>query len=253
MSEHATAGHGHAPHWEVSVWPLVISFGILFAVALAFAAKFVYHNALLAVIFLGLGVPMILAGIVGWVKEGISGHGEGLAFPAMGWFIVAEAMIFVSFFANYWFMRLTAPYWPPTGTPVMPKILPMVMTVTLVASSFTIHYGEHLLAKGNRGGFVNWLLITIALGVAFMSMSAYEWNHLIHQGFVFDTNAYSTVFYTITGFHGGHVLVGLCIFLALLFPVLRGKVNEPFVKTAGIYWHFVDIVWFFVVSQVYYW
>jgi cytochrome c oxidase subunit 3 len=243
----------HAHHWETSPYPLVITAGILFALPFAFALKFAYHQPLAAVLSLGLGVPLVVAGVAGWVREAIGGHGEGLAFPAMGWFILAEAMIFVSFFASYWFMRLTAPEWPPAGTVELPKVMPLVMTGVLVASSLTIHHGEALLHRGSRKGYVTWLLVTIALGLAFLGMSAYEWSHLMHQGFAFETNAYSTAFFSITGFHGAHVIIGLGIFVAVLLPALRGRLNHGFVRTAGLYWHFVDIIWFFVVSQVYYW
>lgn len=251
MTQHTIAEH--TAHWETSPWPLVISAGILFLLPFSFALHFVYHLSLLAVMSLGIGAPMVIAGIVGWVREAIGGHGEGLAFPAMGWFILAEAMIFVSFFASYWFMRLTAPAWPPAGTVPLPTVMPMVMTGVLVASSLTVHHAEALLERGSRSGFVTWLFVTVALGLAFLGMSAFEWSHLLHEGFTFETNAFGTVFYTITGFHGAHVIVGLGIFLAVLLPALAGRINDAFVKTASLYWHFVDIIWFFVVSQVYYW
>lgn len=260
MSQHTAieyaqlqAATEHAHHWETSPWPLVLTVGILFLLPFAFALKFAYHQPMAAVLSLGIGVPLVVAGIAGWVSEAVGGHGEGLAFPAMGWFILAEAMIFMSFFASYWFMRLTAPSWPPAGTVALPTVMPMVMTGVLVASSLTIHHGEEMLHRGSRSGYVTWLLITITLGLAFLGMSAYEWTHLFHQGFGFETNAYSTVFFTITGFHGAHVMVGLGIFVAVLVPALRGRINRAFVRTAGLYWHFVDIIWFFVVSQVYYW
>jgi len=243
--------HEHGGHWDYSVPPFLISFGILFLV-LAFAFHFVYHSGLAAAIALGIGVPLIVAGVVGWVREAM-GHGEGLSYGAMGWFILAEAMIFVSFFVSYWFMHLRATEWPPAGTPDMPRVLPMVMTAVLVISSITIHHGEALLHKGNKSGFMTWLVVTILLGCTFLGMSGYEWNHLIHEGFTPATNIYGTVFFSITGFHGSHVLVGLCIFLAALLPGLKGNISEGYVRTAGLYWHFVDIIWFFVVSQVYYW
>lgn len=244
----------HAPEWEVSVWPLVISVGILFALPLAFAFKFVYDMSFAAILALGVGTPLIVAGIAGWVKEGMSGHhGEGLAFPAMGWFIMAEAMIFLSMFAAYWFSRLTADAWPPAGSVELPWLLPLVMTFALVASSFTIHHAETLMHRKDHAGFVRWLVVTILLGAAFLGMSAYEWNHLFQQNFTVETNVFGTAFFSITGLHGSHVLVGLGIFLAVLLPALGGRVNAPFVKTASLYWHFVDIIWFFVVSQVYYW
>jgi cytochrome c oxidase subunit 3 len=255
MSEHSPHAAVQHPHWETSVWPLAISFGILFALPVAFAFHFVYKLSLPAVISLGVGVPLIVAGIAGWVRESFAHKPlvEGLGFPAMGWFILAEAMIFVTFFASYWFTRLTMPEWPPAGSVAMPKLLPAFMTLLLVASSFTIHAGEARLERGDRRGFVTWLLVTMALGLAFLGCSAYEWNHLFHQGFGYGTNVFSTFFFSITGFHGGHVLVGLCIFLAILVPALAGKINDTFVKAGSLYWHFVDLIWFFVVSQLYYW
>lgn len=249
---HGRGGHDGHEAWGTSVWPFVISFGVL-ALSVAFMLQFVYHKPFAAVIALGLGIPMILGGVAGWVSEAM-GHGEGLSFGAMGWFILAEAMIFMSFFAAYWFMRLdAAQVWPPAGTVPLPRVLPLVMTAVLVSSSLTIHRAEHLMHAGDRSGFIRWLLVTILLGATFLGMSAYEWNHLIHDGFTIATNAFSTIFFSVTGLHGSHVVVGLAIFLAGLVPALAGNVSEGFWRTAGLYWHFVDIIWFFVVSQVYYW
>ena len=248
---HHAEEHAHA-HWDTSIYPFIISFGIL-ALAVAFSFKFVYYNGFAAILALGLAIPMIIAGIAGWTSEAM-GKGDGLSYGAMGWFILAEAMIFVSFFVGYWYTKLHADVWPPAGTAELPKVLPLVMTMTLVSSSLTIHYAEHLLHLGDKAGFRNWYLITIVLGACFLGMSAYEWSHLIHQGFTISTNAFSTVFFSITGLHGSHVVVCLAIFLAGLPSVMRGSdIDDGFMRTAGLYWHFVDIIWFFVVSQVYYW
>jgi cytochrome c oxidase subunit 3 len=251
--EHAHAAHddhAHA-HWDTSIWPFVISFGIL-ALAIAFSFNYVYHKPFAAVLSLGIGTPLILAGIAGWTSEAM-GKGEGLSFGAMGWFILAEAMIFLSLFAAYWYLRLNAPVWPPAGSVPLPKLIPAMMTVILVVSSLTIHRAEDLLHVGDRSGYIRWLLITIVLGFCFLGMSGFEWSHLMHEGFHIGTNVQSTIFFCITGLHGSHVVVGLAIFIAGLFPALRGNVDEGFARTAGLYWHFVDIIWFFVVSQVYYW
>lgn len=250
MSEHAAH-----EHWDTSIWPLVISVGILFALPLAFSFKFVYHSPLFAVLCLGLGVPMIIAGITGWTSEAIGEKGDfvGLSTPAMGWFILAEAMIFISFFCTYWYLRLIAPTWPPEGSVELPVVYPAIMTAVLVSSSFTIHIGEEKLESGDSSGFIKWLLITMVMGLIFLGMSIYEWNHLFHEGFVYSTNLFSTAFFSITGFHGAHVMIGLGIFLAMLLPAIKGKINKGFVKTGSLYWHFVDIIWFFVVSQLYYW
>ncbi len=243
----------HDAHWDTSTAPLIISVGILF-LCLAFIVYFAYDSGLKAVISLGIGTPLIIGGIVIWVNETIDEKSEGLSVPSMGWFILAEAMIFLSLFANYWLQRLLTPDWPPVGTPVdMPKVIPVIMTLILVASSFTIHLGEARLENDDKVGFVKWLKITILLGAAFLGISLFEWGHLIGQGFNVTTNVYSTSFFSITGFHASHVLVGLGIFLTMLLPALKGKINTGLVKAGALYWHFVDIIWFFVVSQIYFW
>jgi cytochrome c oxidase subunit 3 len=253
MVEQTLIPHEHPHHWETSVWPLVLSLGILFAVPLAFTLHFVYQQTLPAVLALGTGVPLIVAAVTGWANEALTGQGEGFGVPAMGWFILAEALIFVSFFAAYWFMRLTAPAWPPAGSVPMPKLVPAVMTVLLVSSSFTFHAAEARLDRGARRAFIAWLALTAALGTAFVALSAYEWRELMAAGFRVNTNSFGTAFYSLTGFHAAHVVVGLGIFAAILVAALGGRVNAVFVKAGGLYWHFVDIVWLFVVSQVYFW
>ncbi|MCK4706024.1 MAG: cytochrome c oxidase subunit 3, partial [Gammaproteobacteria bacterium] len=165
MSDHAAHAHG-AP---TTPWPLVISIGILFLIPLAFMAKFVYHQPFTAILCLGLGAPMIIMGIIGWVREAIGGaefpEMRGLGFGAMGWFILAEALIFLPTFATYWLMRLNADEWPPVGTIDMPTVLPLIMTFILVSSSFTIHYAEEALDKGDEAGFKKLLMITMLLGL----------------------------------------------------------------------------------------
>ncbi|MBI3397947.1 MAG: heme-copper oxidase subunit III [Deltaproteobacteria bacterium] len=249
----------HELTWHTSYWPLIGSVGVLFLAPLAFAFYFVYKMPMMSIISLGIGAPLTIISIAGWVKEGIEdehGYSEGHSVWAMPIFIVAEATLFVGFFAAYWALRLTAPVWPPAGTPhEMPFAIPLIMTAILLSSSVTIHMAEKHLEEetGNKGGFLKWLIITIILGAAFLSLSAYEWSELMHEGFNIKTNIYSSVFFPLTGFHGSHVLVGIAMFVCILIPALAGKISEPFVKSASIYWHFVDIVWLFVVSQVYFW
>lgn len=245
---HPVGAHG----WETSYWPALIGLGIVL-LPLAFAFHFVYQRPLAAIVSTGVGVPLIVAGIVGWVREALGHHGEALGAPAMGWFIVAEALIFLSFFAAYWTVRLAAPLWPPAGTPVLPVVLPLAMTAILVSSSFTIHAAEVRHARGDHNGFVAWLGATLLLGVAFLGCTAYEWRELIHEGFTPAANIFGTMFFSITGFHAGHVLVGVGIFTAMLLPALFGKTYSNFITAGSIYWHFVDVIWLFVVSQIYFW
>ncbi len=244
----------HGLHWETSPWPLILTIGILFLVPFSFALYFVYAKPVWAMLSLGIGAPLTVVSIAGWISEGVGQKEEpGYVLGAMPFFILAEAFIFIAFFAGYWALRLMSTAWPPEGTPEISKTLPVIMTAILVASSFTIHHSEARMEKGDRSGFLAWLIATIVLGVVFMLMTINEYSHLMAEGFNFKTNIFSTVYYSITGFHFSHVLVGVGAFICILIPAMMGKMSKSFVKAASMYWHFVDIVWFFVVTQVYLW
>lgn len=246
----------HEPIWHTSYWPMILSFGVLFLVPLSFMGYFVYQSPGMAVVSLGIGLPLTVISIIGWIKESIEdkhGYSEGHSVWAMPVFIASEGIIFAAFFAAYWIMRFSAPSWPPAGTPDKKFIIPVIMTIVLLVSSVTIHISENKMEHNDRGGFLTWLFITILLGLVFLGFSAYEWTDLFHKDFNLKTNIYSTAYYSITGFHGLHVLVGICIFLCILLLLLKGKISKPFVNSAAIYWHFVDIIWLFVVTQVYFW
>jgi len=239
MSNETEAVHEH--HWEVSWAPLVISVGVTLLVPLGFTCYFVYESPLLAIIFAGMGTPLILAGVARWIHEGATQKMaiEKISDLGIGIFIVSEILIFVSLFASYWTMRISAGAagdpWPPEGTPEISLILPGIMTVILVASSVTYHLGEMKFEAGDVGGFRLWLMATIVLGLVFFGFTAYEYSHLADQGFIPGTNSFSTAFYTLTGFHAAHVLIGALTFLVMLVAVSRAPVNGMFVKSAGIY------------------
>ncbi len=249
--------HFHAPtHWEWSIAPTLIVFGTFLSVPLTFAAHFVYQNSLLTAGFAGVGVPLLVWGLATWVSEGINSpasHQHGLSKVALPIFIVSEVFIFLGLFSSYWLVRLMHDTWPPAGTPHFDTTIPIIMTIILVSSSVTAHFAEEKLDHEDVGGMRTWLLLTIVLGAVFLGLTITEYSHLIAENFVPSTNVYSTAFYSITGFHASHVLVGLCIFLAVLIPAFGGKTNKTFLGCASVYWHFVDIVWFFVVSQIYFW
>lgn len=243
-------------HWEVSWAPMAISFGAMFLLPITFALYFVYNLPLAAVASAGIGTPLVLAGISKWIHEGATQHSaiSNVSPVGVGVFIIGEIMIFLGLFASYWMMRLNSgDAWPPAGTPHIDTRIPLIMTVILVASSMTYHYGEHLLKEGHKRSFMAWLVVSMILGAAFLGCTIYEYEHLIAEGFVPGTNQFSAAFYSLTGFHGSHVFVGIAAFLFILIGSMIGNVHMMLVKVAGIYWHFVDVIWFFVASQVYFW
>ena len=250
-------GHGeHAHHWEVSWAPMAVAFGSMFLVPLTFVFFLVYRAPLFGIISAGIGVPLVLAGVAKWIHEGATQKPaiENVSPVGVGVFIIGEILIFIGLFASYWALRLSSGNaWPPAGTPEISKILPLIMTVILVTSSLTYHPAEERFRVGDNAGFVKWVIITLIVGALFLGCTIYEYNHLIHEGFTPGTNQYSAAFYSLTGFHASHVFLGLATFAAILIGVLKSKVNANLVLVAGIYWHFVDVVWFFVASQVYFW
>lgn len=234
---------------------MAISFGAMFLLPIAFSLHFVYKMPFGAILAAGIGAPLILAGIGRWIHEGATQPSaiSNVSHVGIGVFIIGEILIFLGLFASYWVTRLSAPVWPPAGTPHISTTLPLVMTAILVGSSATYHHAEHLFEHGHTSGFRLWTVISIVLGALFLGCTLYEYSHLVHEKFVPSTNQYSAAFYSLTGFHGSHVVVGLASFLGVLWGSMRGTLNRMFVQVAGIYWHFVDVIWFFVASQVYFW
>ncbi|MBL4616040.1 MAG: heme-copper oxidase subunit III [Magnetovibrio sp.] len=255
MTTDAETATVHEHHWEWSWAPLLVVAGIFFLLPISFGFYFAYDDLLMTAIFAGLGTVLLLAGVSIWVHEGLTQTPllAGVANVGLPIFILSEIFIFLSLFSSYWMMRLGMESWPPEGTPHISNTIPLVMTVILVSSSVTAHMAEEKLEHGDLSGFNKWWIYSIILGSVFLGLSLYEWSNLINEGFIPATNAYSSAFYTITGFHASHVLLGLGAFIAVLIPALSGRTNKTFVSCVSVYWHFVDIVWFFVASQIYFW
>jgi cytochrome c oxidase subunit III len=168
-------------------------------------------------------------------------------------FIASEAMLFGSFFTAYFFVRVVNPDaepWPPDPFE-LPVFVAGMNTAILVTSSFTMHWAVQSIRRGNRAGLQAGLVATIALGLAFLLTQAIEYAHV---GFNTSDGAFGSVFFGLTGLHGGHVFVGLSL---LTFPAVRafrGHFSPEHyhgVEIPGIYWHFVDVMWIVVYSTIY--
>ena len=149
--------------------------------------------------------------------------------------------------------------WGRTGGPtdaVLDVPLAGAFTGLLLASSLTVALAERSLRRGARRGMERWLAATIALGAAFLAGQGFEWAQLIGEGITIGNGLFGTTFFTLTGFHGLHVLLGL-IALAILSGLARaGGLRGPHssaLEAVSLYWHFVDIVWIAVFSVVYAW
>jgi cytochrome c oxidase subunit III len=166
-------------------------------------------------------------------------------------FIISEVMVFGAFFTAYFFIRIAqGDPWPAPGTH-LPVEVAGVNTAILVSSSFTIHWAEKSIKAGNRFGLKAGMLTTFLLGCTFLFIQINEYANI---GFAPQDAAQTTIFYSLTGLHGAHVFIGLCLLLFVTIRSFRGHYSPEEhrgVEVPGIYWHFVDIMWIVVYTTVY--
>ena len=166
-------------------------------------------------------------------------------------FIISEVMVFGAFFTAYFFIRVSAgDPWPAPGT-TLPVIPTLFNTFILVSSSFTMHWAQMSIKNGNRFGLKAGILTTFLLGCTFLFVQVNEYANI---GFAPQDHAQQTISYSLTGLHGCHVFIGLCLLLFVTVRSFRGHYSAEEhrgVEVPGIYWHFVDIMWIIVYSTVY--
>jgi heme/copper-type cytochrome/quinol oxidase subunit 3 len=173
-------------------------------------------------------------------------------------FVASEAVFFAVLLLAFIYYR---PRWigrPEVGGAHLDVGLTAVFTVLLLASSVTIWLAERGLRRGNPASMRLWLLVTVLLGAAFLGGQAFEYVTLYREGVTISRDLFGTTFYTLTGFHGLHVLGGLVALTVLLGlaqagarPV-RGR-HSSALEATSLYWHFVDAVWVAVFVVVYLW
>jgi cytochrome c oxidase subunit III len=190
----------------------------------------------------------------------------------MWYFLMSDAFTFGAFLISYGTIRFSSNSWPDPNHVFnafpfvegvhLPLAFVSLMTFILIMSSVTmvlaVHEGHHM----NKKGVVKWLAWTIVGGLAFLACQAWEWTHLYHEGAWWGSNPFpnangspastnfANFFFTITGFHGFHVFSGVVINVIILILSLNGTFDRRghylMVEKAGLYWHFVDLVWVFV-------
>lgn len=167
-------------------------------------------------------------------------------------FLGAESMIFAGLFIAYLTFKLVNPVWPPEGTPERELLIPGINTLILISSSFVMHEGQKAIKRNNAAGLRAWFSATAIMGAIFLAGQIYEYGNL---EFGLKTNLYASTFYVLTGFHGLHVFLGLCLILGVLWRSRQSShysSEEHFgVEAAELYWHFVDVVWIVLFLLLY--
>ncbi len=270
---------------EPDIWPLVGSLS-----ALTFTSGLVLY--LYPDVFGSTGSIVMWAGLAGliatffmWFKNIVVEAQRGDHTPVvqlhmrygMILFIASEVMFFVGWFWSFFdFALFPAPLqydaaadatinlfgqegageaeFVPEGMEVLdPFSLPLLNTMILLCSGTTVTWAHHALIHGDRKGLKQGLWATIALGVLFSAIQAYEYSI---APFGFGGNTYSSAFYMATGFHGFHVLIGTIFLAVCLYRAYQGHFTprQHFgFEAAAWYWHFVDVVWLFLFIVVYIW
>jgi cytochrome c oxidase subunit 3/cytochrome o ubiquinol oxidase subunit 3 len=165
--------------------------------------------------------------------------------------IAAETAIFVIFVVAYLF------YVGKSASGPTPAVLhaPILFSICLLSSSWTIHRAVTALTRGEAGSFARWWLATIVLGVVFLAGTGVEWRHLIvDEGLTIRTNLFGTTYYSLVGLHAFHVTAGLIALATVSLFALFGHVKPEHaerVDIVSLYWHFVDVVWIAVFLVVY--
>jgi cytochrome c oxidase subunit III len=173
----------------------------------------------------------------------------------MWWFIVTDGLLFAGFLASYGYARILSFHWPDQAEVFSLKYI-AAMTFVLITSSATMASAVHAMAEGKRRDALRFVVLTAIGGAAFLGMQAYEWSHLIGGGARLVRNpwgdaSFGAYFFLLTGFHGTHVLTGVVILVSTAVRLAGNRTTKDGVEMAGLYWHFVDLVWVFIFTLFY--
>jgi heme/copper-type cytochrome/quinol oxidase subunit 3 len=168
-------------------------------------------------------------------------------------FLSSEVMLFGALFSSYILLRVGADEWPRA---VLNVPLATLNTMVLIASSVTMVMSWASLKMNNLGKFRMYLGLTIALAFVFLIVKAVEYNEHFSEHQIPSTSTFYATYFTLTGLHGLHVIGGIFVNLYLLLPGSRLWKSDPEkftnrIEYAGLYWHFVDLVWIFLFPSLY--
>jgi cytochrome c oxidase subunit 3 len=249
---------------DPSPWPIVGAIaGFLTVLGIVFYAHYGIWW------LLALGLVLVLTVMAVWWRDVIKeSRTPGLHTPivriglryGMLLFITSEVMFFVAFFWAYFNFALFPEHvagakvieWPPQGiVTIAPFSIPFLNTMILLLSGTTVTWAHHCLIENDRKGLLTGLGLTIFLGLCFTGLQAYEF---LTAPWGFGKTIYPSIFFMATGFHGFHVIVGTCFLIVCWFRAYAGQFTPQRhfgFEAAAWYWHFVDVVWLFLFTCIY--
>jgi cytochrome c oxidase subunit III len=175
-------------------------------------------------------------------------------------FLASEVMFFGSLFATYFYLYGSHIVWPPPPPSTTNEFyvavwpIPVINTIVLLSSGVTCHFASDAIAQDNRRRFFILQITTIILGLGFELGQLYEFITAFGRGLNLTANTFASAFFTMTGFHGAHVLGGLILLTLVLYRAARGQFSSRHhvgVAAVTLYWHFVDVVWIFLFAILY--
>jgi cytochrome c oxidase subunit 3 len=193
------------------------------------------------------------------MEAAVRGHealieGSPYAIPSrkftMWLFIISDAVTFGAFLMVYGYLRVGTPNWvrPFESRSVMNVV---IMTIVLITSSLTMLGAVDASKAGDKSKAMRFLFSTMVLGAIFALLHIREWFELFGRGIHIGSGLFGQTFFTITGLHLLHVISGIVALLVVAAMYSKGRLTPSHVETTGLYWHFVDLVWMFVVPFVY--
>ena len=273
---------------EPTHWPIIGSIG-MFTMLFGFA-NFLHGGTWVIPV---AGLAIIIFMLFGWfgtvISESLSGKYNAqvdMSFRwSMGWFIFSEVMFFAAFFGALFYARMYAVPWLGGGgnKPMTPDLLwhgfeamwptngpgdvggafkpmeawgvPAINTLTLLTSGVTVTWAHWGLKKNDRTQLILGLMATVALGVLFLGLQAFEYHHAYTEmNLTLKSGIYGTTFFMLTGFHGLHVTLGATMLTVILLRSIKGHFSAEHhfaFEAVAWYWHFVDVVWLGLFVFVY--
>jgi cytochrome c oxidase subunit 3/cytochrome o ubiquinol oxidase subunit 3 len=188
----------------------------------------------------------------GWTYTGLSSEKLG-----MWLFLGSECLLFGGLISTYLLYKSRVPEGPehqPAPHELYDIPFTSVSSFVLLMSSLTMVLAVAAIARGDHRNTRIWLLATSFLGAVFISGQVYEFTVFVKEGMGYTRNVAATAFYTLTGFHGVHVSLGIVMLMSLFVMSLRGRLpteRAESVEIIGLYWHFVDVVWIVIFTVIY--